>query len=79
MNPIYFKRGQFIGIDVDLKHAIKMRKRYDYRNDYKNCTKKELLHKLEKCKALLLECITLNMKSSISDCRKRISYIESKL
>ena len=56
-----------------------MRKRYDYRKDYKNCTKKELLHQLQKCKDLLLEYIALDMDVSASNCIKRIAYIESKL
>ncbi len=52
------------------------RKRYDYRNDYKNMSKENLLHELEVLKDRFLDTYLEDTKK---DCGKRISYIRGKL
>ena len=55
-----------------------MRKRYDYRNDYKGWTNEQIENALPKLKDDLLKNIGI-CDSNADDYRKRIVYLENKL
>ena len=55
-----------------------MRKRYDYRNDYKNWSIEEIINHLPILKEKL--CINIGICDDLAnDYLKRISYLENKL